>query len=130
MVARPSFRDVFRIMVRARATPSIRARRHRCGRGRGSDHHRGRGSARLPAPGRPGRGQHKSSGPGKTQLRGLIALPSGKWARTGRTGRGEVVAYAALITWFAAVLLGLYMLAVWLIENDVTDRDCRAQQAA
>jgi len=32
------------------------------------------------------------------------------------------VAYAALITWFAAVLLGLYMLAVWLIENDVTDR--------
>jgi hypothetical protein len=32
------------------------------------------------------------------------------------------VAYAALITWFAAVLLGLFMLAVWLIENDVTDR--------
>jgi hypothetical protein len=32
------------------------------------------------------------------------------------------VAFAALITWFAAVLLGLYMLAVWLIENDVTDR--------
>jgi hypothetical protein len=32
------------------------------------------------------------------------------------------VAYAALITWFAAVLLGLFMLAVWLIENDVKDR--------
>lgn len=32
------------------------------------------------------------------------------------------MAYAALITWFAAVLLGLFMLAVWLIENDVTDR--------
>jgi hypothetical protein len=32
------------------------------------------------------------------------------------------VAFAALITWFAAVLLGLFMLAVWLIENDVTDR--------
>jgi hypothetical protein len=32
------------------------------------------------------------------------------------------LAYAALITWFAAVLLGLFMLAVWLIENDVTDR--------
>jgi hypothetical protein len=32
------------------------------------------------------------------------------------------MAFAALITWFAAVLLGLYMLAVWLIENDVTDR--------
>ena len=31
------------------------------------------------------------------------------------------MAFAALITWFAAVLLGLYMLAVWLIENDVTD---------
>jgi hypothetical protein len=32
------------------------------------------------------------------------------------------VAFAALITWSAAVLLGLFMLAVWLIENDVTDR--------
>jgi len=32
------------------------------------------------------------------------------------------VAFATLITWFAAVLLGLFMLAVWLIENDVTDR--------
>ena len=32
------------------------------------------------------------------------------------------MAFAALITWFAAVLLGLFMLAVWLIENDVTDR--------
>jgi hypothetical protein len=32
------------------------------------------------------------------------------------------VAYAALISWFAAVLLGLFMLAVWLIENDVTER--------
>jgi hypothetical protein len=31
------------------------------------------------------------------------------------------VEYAVLITWFAAVLLGLFMLAVWLIENDVTD---------
>ncbi len=32
------------------------------------------------------------------------------------------MAFAALITWFAAVLMGLFMLAVWLIENDVTDR--------
>ena len=32
------------------------------------------------------------------------------------------MAFTALITWFAAVLLGPYMLAVWLIENDVTDR--------
>jgi hypothetical protein len=30
--------------------------------------------------------------------------------------------FATVITWFAAVLLGLYMLAVWLIENDVTGR--------
>lgn len=30
--------------------------------------------------------------------------------------------FAALITWFAAILAGLYMLAVWLIENDVTSR--------
>ena len=26
--------------------------------------------------------------------------------------------FAALITWFAAILAGLYMLAVWLIEKD------------
>ena len=31
------------------------------------------------------------------------------------------MAFVALITWVAAVLLGLFMLAVWLIENDVTD---------
>jgi hypothetical protein len=39
-------------------------------------------------------------------------------------GRPEegTMAFAALITWFAAILLGLFMLAVWLIENDVTDR--------
>ena len=30
--------------------------------------------------------------------------------------------FVVLITWFAAVLMGLFMLAVWLIENDVTDR--------
>ena len=60
-------------------------------------------------------------GLGNTQPR-VTAFTSGKWERTGRTGMGEVVAFAALITWFAAVLLGLYMLAVWLIENDVTDR--------
>ena len=28
--------------------------------------------------------------------------------------------FATLIIWFATVLLGLFMLAVWLIENDVT----------
>jgi hypothetical protein len=27
-----------------------------------------------------------------------------------------------VVTWFATVLLGLFMLAVWLIENDVTGR--------
>jgi hypothetical protein len=32
------------------------------------------------------------------------------------------VAVTALITWSAAVLAGLYMLTVWLIENDVTAR--------
>jgi hypothetical protein len=31
------------------------------------------------------------------------------------------MAYVALITWFATILAGLYMLAVWLIERDVTD---------
>jgi hypothetical protein len=38
------------------------------------------------------------------------------------------VAYTALITWFAAVLAGLYMLTVWLIENDVTGRDAAPSQ--
>ena len=33
---------------------------------------------------------------------------------------GGSLGIAALITWFAAVLAGLYMLAVWLIENDAT----------
>jgi hypothetical protein len=32
------------------------------------------------------------------------------------------VAFIVLITWFTAVLMGLFMLAVWLIENDVTDQ--------
>jgi manganese efflux pump family protein len=36
--------------------------------------------------------------------------------------------FAALITWLAAVLAGLYMFAVWLIENDVTDRHPAASQ--
>ena len=30
--------------------------------------------------------------------------------------------FATVITWFATVLMGLFMLAVWLIENDVTSR--------
>jgi manganese efflux pump family protein len=38
------------------------------------------------------------------------------------------VGIAALITWMTAVLAGLYMLAVWLIENDVTDRHPAARQ--
>jgi hypothetical protein len=32
------------------------------------------------------------------------------------------MAYLALIAWFITVLGGLYMLAVWLIENDATDQ--------
>jgi len=30
--------------------------------------------------------------------------------------------FIALIAWFVAALCGLYMLAVWLIENDATDQ--------
>jgi hypothetical protein len=33
------------------------------------------------------------------------------------------VGVVALITWFGGILAGLYMLTVWLIENDVTGRD-------
>ncbi len=36
--------------------------------------------------------------------------------------------FAALITWFAAVLAGLYMFTVWLIENDVTARNTAPSQ--
>jgi hypothetical protein len=38
------------------------------------------------------------------------------------------VGVAALITWFGAILAGLYMLAVWLIENDVTSRHAAPSQ--
>jgi hypothetical protein len=38
------------------------------------------------------------------------------------------VGFAALITWFAAVLAGLFMLTVWLIENDVTGRHTAPSQ--
>lgn len=36
--------------------------------------------------------------------------------------------FAALITWFAGVLAGLYMLTVWLIENDVTGQHSAPSQ--
>jgi len=36
--------------------------------------------------------------------------------------------FAALITWFATVLAGLYMFTVWLIENDVTSRHTASSQ--
>src|SRR5215470_20394624 len=38
------------------------------------------------------------------------------------------VGLAALITWSAGVLAGLYMLLVWLIENDVTGRHTAPSQ--
>ncbi len=38
------------------------------------------------------------------------------------------MSFAALITWSAAVLAGLYMLTVWLIENDVSGRDTAPSQ--
>ena len=38
------------------------------------------------------------------------------------------MAYVALVTWFVTLLPGLYMLAVWLIENDVTDRTAAASR--
>lgn len=36
--------------------------------------------------------------------------------------------FVALIIWFAAVLAGLYMFTVWLIENDVTARHTAPSQ--
>jgi hypothetical protein len=36
--------------------------------------------------------------------------------------KGGVVGFVTVIIWFSTVLIGLYMLAVWLIENDVTSQ--------
>jgi manganese efflux pump family protein len=36
--------------------------------------------------------------------------------------------YAALICWFATAFVGLYLVAVWLIENDVTQRGGHASR--
>ena len=35
---------------------------------------------------------------------------------------------AALISWLVTALLGLYLLAVWLIENDVTHQGTAASR--
>jgi hypothetical protein len=35
---------------------------------------------------------------------------------------------AALISWFVTAFVGLYLLAVWLIENDVTNRGAAASR--
>jgi hypothetical protein len=35
---------------------------------------------------------------------------------------------AALISWFVTAFVGLYLLAVWLIENDVTNRSAAASR--
>ena len=34
---------------------------------------------------------------------------------------------AALISWFVTAFVGLYLLAVWLIENDVTQGAVRSR---
>jgi hypothetical protein len=38
------------------------------------------------------------------------------------------MAYVALITWFTTILAGLFMLTVWLIERDVSDRSTGASR--
>jgi hypothetical protein len=38
------------------------------------------------------------------------------------------MAYLSLIAWFTTILPGLYMLTVWLIERDVTDRSAGASR--
>ena len=51
---------------------------------------------------------------------GRRTLPAGCERIWREGGAGGNVGFATVITWFATVLLGLFMLAVWLIENDVT----------
>jgi len=38
------------------------------------------------------------------------------------------VRFIALLAWFVTALWGLYMLAVWLIENDATRQDSAASR--
>ena len=38
-------------------------------------------------------------------------------------GNREAMRFIALLVWFVTALWGLYMLAVWLIENDATRQD-------
>src|SRR5205809_3463853 len=40
----------------------------------------------------------------------------------------ESLGVAALISWFVTAFVGLYLLAVWLIENDVTHRGAAASR--
>src|SRR5215467_10731884 len=40
------------------------------------------------------------------------------WPRAAVTGREEIMAVAALVAWLLTAGLGLYMFAIWLIEDD------------
>src|SRR5262249_26536626 len=59
-------------------------------------------------------------------LRRLVG--HGRAVRAQPTETEVSVGLAALTTWFGAVLAGLYMLTVWLIENDVTGRHAAPSQ--
>jgi len=43
-------------------------------------------------------------------------------------GGSASMGVAALISWLVTALFGLYLLAVWLIENDVTHRGAAASR--
>jgi hypothetical protein len=43
-------------------------------------------------------------------------------------GGWETVGLAALICWFVTALAGLYLVAVWLIENDVSEQSTVASR--
>src|SRR5215472_19166185 len=72
------------------------------------------------APGQAAKGVLPGTSEAPLAIRAVPGLPlrvmpsSPGWRGLGR------MAFVVLITWSAAVLAGLYMLAVWLIENDVT----------
>src|SRR5437764_134020 len=68
-----------------------------------------------------------SAGIGAPARSGPLTGPSGAPRRRLASGEGAM-AYVALITWFVTILPGLYMLAVWLIENDAADRNAAASR--
>src|SRR5213078_313089 len=80
----------------------------------------------VPAAARAGR----VTGEGVWPVRALTAtVPCRLPGRSrGFAGSSRQAGVSALISWLVTALFGLYLLAVWLIENDVTHRGAAASR--